>query len=318
MDILKAVFLDSHTLQGEDLDLQALSDFLDIQVYQDTNQDELYERVKHAEIIISNKVYLGSDLLSRLAHLKYIQVAATGYNNVDLNYCRSNNIKVSNVAGYSTTSVTQHVFACILHALNRLHQYFPEFDQKRWARQKHFSYYDHSIQEIAGKKIGVIGLGTIGQNVANVAQAFGAEVISIERGKEHLSGVRYMDFESLLQESDIVSLHLPLTESSKHIINEKALSLMKDSATLINTARGGHIDYDALKHALETHAIAAAYLDVLEMEPPSEDHILYKTPNCYVSPHQAWASYESRQRLLREMILNIKAFQRGEDRNSII
>ncbi len=309
----KAVFLDAYTLDPGDNDLSILSDILDIKIYDSTPAELVLERSKEAEIIIVNKVQLRANDIAQLSNLRFIQVAATGYNNVDTLFARKQDIPVSNISGYSTSSVVQHVFAMLFNYLNETARYNEEVRQLKWSQSEHFSYWHKPIRELNGKNFGILGYGTIGKSVASVARAFGAQVLVHTRTPgQGGKGVRFVDKKSFFSESDIISLHAPLNRESQKIINRQNLELMKQTGIIINTARGGLIDEKALVEALKNKTITAALLDVLEQEPPDEANALQTVPGCYITPHQAWASLESRHRLLDLMCGSLKAYLSGE------
>ena len=315
---MKIVFLDHHTLNADGLSLDALSVLGEVKAYPRTDGSTLMDRCKGAEVLISNKVILERDTLVKLPQLKLIVIAATGYNNVDIETCKEIGIKVCNVREYSTESVAQHTMALILRLVNKIQYYAEEVNNGRWHASQDFSFYDHSIFELKGKTIGIVGYGTIGQRVARIASAFGMNVLAFRRSpfvKDSFS--TYADLPEVFKESDIISLHAPLNADSKELINKQTLALMKPSALLINTARGGLINELDLAAALNSGAIAGAALDTLNVEPPI-DSPLIGLPNCVVTPHIAWASINSRKNLLDGIIQNIIAFQDNAPINVIV
>lgn len=316
---MKITFLDSYTLNPGDLDFSPLTALGDCKIYPSTDSEQILSRAESADILITNKCIINQEVIDALPDLKYIQVAATGYNNIDLATARSRNIPVSNVSGYSTSSVVQHTFALLLGYLNQSETYAHESTLGKWSAQSNFSYWHQPIEELAGKSLGIIGLGTIGQAVAKVGRAFGMTITSLSRGpeKDILDDVTYLGKEAFFSTCDVLSLHCPLTDQTKHLINSKTLSLMKPSSILINTSRGGTVNEADLKTALEQGKIKAALLDVLSAEPPPHDHLLLEVRNCYITPHQAWASLQSRQRLLAGIVSNIKAFQAGQPQSVV-
>lgn len=309
----KIVFLDSYTLNPGDLDLSNLTSLGSCDIYPSTSPDLILDRCHGANIVITNKCVLDSSIIQTLPNLQYIQVAATGYNNVDLEAAKARNIPVSNVSGYSTTSVAQQTFALLLGYLNQTEKYSSETQSGKWSSQPHFSYWHQPIQELSGKTLGIIGLGTIGRKVAEIGSAFGMNIISPSRGEEKdvIPSVQYLPWNAFLSAADVLTLHCPLTDGTKHLINTDALGKMKTSCILINTSRGGTVNEADLKKALDNQEIQAALLDVLSQEPPPEDHILLHTANCYITPHQAWGSLQARQRLLSGIVSNIKGFKEG-------
>lgn len=309
---MKIVFLDIYTLNsGNDLDLQPLKALGDLEAYDETASDQIVGRCRGAEIVISNKVKIREEHMAQLPELKHILVAATGYDNIDLEAARNRDITVSNIVGYSSSSVAQHAFALILNYLNKVSRYTSQTE--RWAKQNHFSFRDHTTVELKGKTMGILGPGEIGQQVASIALAFGMKVLATSSSKTSgtKDGIEYVDRDRLFGQSDFLSLHAPLNPETRHIINEDSLQKMKSTAVLVNTARGQLIDEKALRESLISGRPAAALLDVLSQEPPPSDHILLDCPKCYITPHQAWASLEARRKLLDGLVDNIKAYRSG-------
>lgn len=315
----KIVVLDGHTLNPGDLAWDALAALGNLKVYDRTAQNQIYQRAKTAEILIVNKVDLDSYMFSRLRKLKYVCVSATGYNNIDLAGAEHWKIPVSNVAAYGSIAVAQHVFALILHFSNQVAAHHQDVQNGGWANCPDFSYWKYPIQELHGKTLGIYGLGKIGQKVADIALAFGMKVIAHHKHpqRDAREGISFVNWEKLLQESDFISLHAPLNAQNQGIINTAALKEMKSTAYLINTSRGGLIVEADLKIALQTGSIAGAALDVLSVEPPAKDHMLMGIPNCIITPHQAWASQQSRQRLMDILVKNIQAFLAGKPINLV-
>lgn len=313
LDDIKIVFLDAATLTNGDIDMSRLYELGDLTIYDRTTADQLEERCAEAEIIITNKVVLTGEHMAQFEDLGYICVAATGYNNIDIAAAKKIGIPVSNVSGYSTTGVVQHTFALLLEALHQVGQYSAEVRAGSWQSAPDFSYYHHSISELSGKTMGIFGLGTIGQQVADVALAFGMDVIATSRNPERDAkpGVRFVRVEELFAQADVVSLHAPLNDSTKGMVNYDLLSTMKPSAILVNTARGPLIVEQDLAKALQEGKLAWACLDVLSQEPPSVDNLLIGMPNAIITPHQAWASKESRQRLLDGIVRNLTSYIYG-------
>lgn len=315
----KAVFLDAYTLDPGDNDLNSLYALCELKCYDRTPFDLLIERSRGAEILIINKCPVDAATISALPDLKFILVAATGYNNIDLHAASQRGIPVSNVKGYSTPSVTQHVFAMLLSYLHESGLYYNEVRQKQWSAKDDFSYWHRPIHELAGLKMGIIGFGQIGRAVGKLAHAFGMQLLVADRPSytDKLSIAQYISIDRVISESDIISLHAPLTDETQHIINRQSLRNMKTDAILINTARGGLIDEKALHDALSNNIIQAALLDVLNQEPPPKDHILLDLQNCYITPHQAWASLQSRKRLLALMVDIIENYKNGKIVNQV-
>lgn len=320
MDRLNGVFLDLETVDQADLDLSQLKQALPHwQLHAATTPDETAERIKNASIIISNKVILDRSCLSQAKQLRLICVAATGTNNVDLEAARDLGIRVTNVTGYATPSVVQHVFSLMLALTTRLADYSQAVANGAWQQSSQFCLLNFPIQELAGKRLGIVGYGELGRAVADVAKAFGMQVLIGQRPGGSLQLDR-IPLEVLLPQVDVLSLHCPLAENTKNLIGQKELGLMKKGALLINTARGGIVDEAALAAALRSGKIGGAGMDVLIQEPPTEGNPLLESdiPNLIVTPHIAWASRESRQRLVDGLVANIKAYLQGNIRNRIV
>ena len=313
------VFLDSYTTNPGDLDWSPLEALGPVRLYDRTPDELIIERSALADVLITNKTPLTATTLALLPKLKLVCVAATGYNIVDVKAARDRSIPVCNVSGYSTPAVAQHVFALMLAFTNRVAEYSAETHAGEWSRAADFSYWHQPLTELAGKTLGIYGLGAIGQATARVALAFGMEVIAVHKHpqRDAMAGVRFVDPPALWAESDFVTLHVPLTEKTQGLIQADTLRQMKSSAILINTGRGGLVVETDLRSALEQGQIAGAALDVLSSEPPPADHPLFGAPNCLITPHQAWASQEARQRLLAGIVENIRSWQRGEPRNVV-
>jgi glycerate dehydrogenase len=251
--------------------------------------------------------------------LKCICVTATGYNNVDLQAARERGIPVCNAVGYSTDSVAQHVFALLLALTNKVYQHHISVQAGEWQRSDDFAYTLHTLPELAGKIFGIYGFGRIGQRVADLAQAFGMKILATHKHPERDArpGVEFVSLEELFERSDVTSLHAPLSEANREIVNAQLLQRMKSTAYLINTGRGGLIQEADLKLALQEGQLAGAALDVLSTEPPKEGNVLISAPNCILTPHLAWASLEARQRLMDITLNNIRAFQAGAPQNVV-
>ena len=255
----------------------------------------------------------------RLAkNLKYIGLFATGYNNIDIEYCRENGIAVCNAGSYSTNAVAQHTFALILEHFNNTAKYGKYVSDGKWKRSKTFSPFVYPLNELAGKTIGIVGLGSIGTAVAKIANAFEMKVIAYNRSQKNVEGVTQTDLDALLRESDIVTVHCPLNDDSQNMFDKAAFEKMKRSALFVNTARGGVMVEQDLYRALKDGKIGGACIDTLAVEPMVEDCILMDAPNCIITPHIAWAPVETRQRLIDIVVENIKSFYRGERLNRVV
>lgn len=322
-----ALFLDKASVYPDDLDFSSLESVAKWQWFDNMDLDVNIGSISHvietADIIVSNKAMLDKDVIDRCAQLKLICVAATGVNNVDVDAARNRGVQVCNVRAYATSSVTQHVFSLILALSRKLSSYRLSVKNGKWSGSDFFCYFDEPFADLEGKTLGVIGYGELGRSVAGIAEKFGMNVLVARRqnsgSEEGDKRDGRVDLVALLSQSDVVSLHCPLTESNHNMIGSKELSLMKKDAILINTARGGLVDEDALLHALQNKIIGGAGLDVLNEEPPPVDNKLinYNADNLIITPHVAWASRESRQRLIDEVAKNIRAFQQGQPRNIV-
>lgn len=317
---MKIVVLDGYTLNPGDLDWAELEALGALSVFERSSSEEVLDRAKDAGAVIVNKQKLTRDTLVQLSGLKYIGVSATGVNNVDLEAAKELGIRVTNVSGYSTFSVAQHTFGLMLALANHIELHGQSVSKGDWASSKDWSYKLTPLVELHGKTLGLVGLGSIGEAVAKIAVSFGMNVIAHRKNasKGFPEGVSSVSLEELFTQSDIVSLHCPLTPDTEGIVNAKSLSAMKPTAYLINTGRGPLIVEDELAAALAEGKIAGAGLDVLSDEPPKADNPLVKAPNCIITPHNAWASFEARQRLIRRVAENLKAFQKGEDLSIVV
>jgi len=315
-----ATFLDVSSVDRGDLDMSLLSNGLPSwSNYDYTNGDDVIDRIMNVDIVVTNKVVLNEKALNQAKKLKLICVAATGTNNIDLQAARKNNIAVCNVKAYATNSVVQHVFMLILALMTRLNDYRNAVQSGSWGKSRHFCLLDYPIVELSGKNIGIIGYGELGQAVAKMARSFGMNVLVAARKGDSKPKLARMPFYDVLRMADVLSLHCPLENETKHLIAETELNTMKSSSILINTARGGIVDEMALAIALKSSRIAGAGIDVLTKEPPSNANPLLdkSIPNLIITPHIAWASKESRQRLIDEISFNIQSYLRGFLRNSV-
>ena len=319
MVIKRAVFLDMATVDTGDLErgaLLAMAQHWELHDY--TPAADTAARVRDADLVVTNKTVLGRDILARASRLKLVCVAATGTNNVDLDAARELGIAVTNVTGYATPAVVQHVFALILALSTRLEDYRAAVRRGDWQRAPAFCLLDYPIRELSGLTIGIVGYGELGRGVAQVAGAFGMEVLVAGRPGGEPQADR-VPLDALLRRCDVLSLHVPLAHNTRNLIGAAELALMKPDAVLINTARGGIVDEQALADALKAGRLGGAGVDVLAVEPPRDGNVLLAgdIPNLVVTPHIAWASRASRQRLLDEVGRNIAAFARGEERNRV-
>lgn len=316
---MKIVILDSYSANPGDLSWEALENLGQLTAYDRTKPSETVARAAEADIVLTNKVVISKEVIAQLPQLKYIGVLATGYNVVDVEAAHARGIVVTNVPAYSTESVAQMVFAHLLTVTNRTEHYAIQNRSGRWTANPDFCYWDFPHQELAGKTFGIVGLGHIGQRVAQIAQAFAMKVKALtSKAPETLpAGIEKATIEELLATSDVLSLHCPLTDSTRHMINAAALQQMKPSAILINTGRGPLIDDQAVADALAEGRLAAFCADVLTEEPPKADNPLLGQPNAFITPHIAWASTEARIRLLRVATDNVQAFLNGAPVNMV-
>lgn len=318
---MKIVVLDGHAMNPGDMTWEGLQALGEVIIYDRSSEDQIIERAKGAEIVLTNKVSLSAHIIEALPELKYIGVMATGYNMIDMDAAKKRDIIVTNVPGYSTPSVVQLTFSLLLELCYRTQRHSDAVMQGKWSASPDFCFWDYPLTELAGKTLGVIGFGSIGQKVADVGEAFGMHILAYSRtqtDQSHRKSFRWIaEREELLAQADIVSLHCPLTPETENLISSESLSLMKPSAILINTSRGGLIDAQALAEALNEERISGAGIDVLAVEPPPADNPLFKAKNCLITPHIAWATKESRLRLMDVVVGNIKSFLDGQAVNVI-
>lgn len=316
---MKIVILDGYSADPGDLSWEELEQMGEVTVYDRTSPSETVQRAAEADIVLTNKVVIDREKIAQLPRLKYIGVLATGYNVVDIEAAHERGIIVTNVPAYSTESVAQMVFAHLLTVTNRTEHYAIQNRSGRWAASPDFCYWDFPLMELAGKTIGIVGLGNIGRRVAEIALAFGMKVKAMtSKSQEQLpAGIEKADLQTLLSSADVLSLHCPLTANTRHLINADTLRLMKPTAILINTGRGPLIDDQAVANALQEGLLGAFCADVLTTEPPSSNNLLLSQPNVFITPHIAWASTEARTRLLQIAIANVRAFASGKPQNTV-
>lgn len=316
---MNIIVLDGYAMNPGDLSWDELRKLGKVTIYDRTPIDEVKEKIVIADIVLTNKAVINAAAINAAKNLKYIGVMATGFNVVDIQAAKERNIPVTNVPSYSTVSVAQMTFALILELTNHVAEYAQSVQKDDWVRSKDFSYQIKSIRELQDKTLGIIGLGRTGKKVADIALAFGMRVIASHKhpDRDRMEGVQFVNEETCFLESDILSLHCPLNEENKGFINKHSLSLMKPSALLINTSRGPLINEQDLCDALNQEQIAGAGLDVLSTEPPSPDNPLLHAKNCLILPHISWATYESRQRLMKTVVDNIRAFSAGKPVNVV-
>ena len=315
---MEIVILDGYTLNPGDLSWEGVKKLGNCTFYDRTPPELTVERAKEADAVFTNKVVLNKEVIEQLPQLKYIGVLATGYNVIDMEATRAAGITVTNIPAYSTASVAQMVFSHILNFAQNVAIHAKSVAEGEWAESMDFSYWETPQMELAGKTLGIIGFGQIGQAVANIALAFGMKVIFNNRSqKETALDARQVDLDTLLAESDFISINCPLTDENKGFINKETIEKMKPEVFLVNTGRGPLINEKDLADALNNGRIAGAGLDVLSTEPPSEDNPLPKAKNCSITPHIAWATFEARTRLMQIATENLKAFLDGNPQNVV-
>jgi glycerate dehydrogenase len=316
----KIVYLDARPIDIGDLDWTALLQCGTLELYDHTPPNLIVERSKDAEILIVNKVVISREILAQLPSLKYIVVSATGFNIIDTQACKELGILVSNVSGYSTMGVAQHVFAVLLNYLHNPAYYEARVSMKQWHSSVDFCFYDHSIRDLADMSLGVVAYGNIGQQVAAIGSAFGMQVLVYNKYGSNRSlghNIQEVDLETIWQECDVISLHAPLNSSSKEMINKTTLAKMKKDVILINSSRGGLVNEDDLADYLDANPYATALLDVVTYEPPKQDTKLFNLPNCRITPHIAWASRDSRSKLMNGIVQNIIAWKNEDPINVV-
>lgn len=314
--MIKLTILDGHAVNPGDLPWSFLDGIVDYKVYERTSPKEVIERIGNSDAVFLNKIQITKEIFDACPNLKYIGVLATGYNVIDLDAARAHGVTVTNIPAYSTESVAQHVFSFILYFTNQVAQHSASVMAGDWVKCPDFCYWNGSLTELNGKTLGIFGYGNIGKKVAEIAKAFGMKVICCTRTpKEGMPEA--VSFEDLLKRSDFLTLHAPLTEQTKNIINKDSLSLMKKSAYLINTARGGFVIDQDLADCLNNGGIAGYAADVLLQEPMNADCPLLKAKNCVITPHIAWAPLETRKRLQGIAEENLKAWLSGNPINVV-
>jgi len=317
---MKIVILDGYTLNPGDISWDGLKKIGDVTMYDRTSATQILERATGAEIVFTNKTPLSRETFNQLPALKYIGVLATGYNVVDTEAAKEKGIIVTNVPGYGTTSVAQMVFALLLELCNHVQFHSESVRQGKWAESADFCYWDYPLVELAGKTIGIIGMGNIGSKVADIATSFGMLIIGNDKFKtdqSHRTNFRWAEVDQLLEESDVVTIHCPLFPETKGLINKERLLLMKKTAFLLNTSRGPVIVDEDLAEALNSGTIAGAGIDVLSVEPPAKNNPLFTAKNCIITPHIAWATREARTRLMDIAVNNLSAYLNGNPVNVV-
>lgn len=317
---MKIVILDAHAVNPGDLDWNILSSFGDLIVYPHTLPEETFDRINDAEIVLTNKTIISKEIIESCPNLKYVGVLATGYNVVDLDAATKNGIVVTNIPGYGTMAVAQFVFALLLEICCRVQLHSDDVHAGGWISSRDFCYWKTPQIELEGKTFGIFGFGSIGQAVANIALSFGMKVICYTRSPEKLlenSKVEKVSLEDLFSQSDIISLHSPLTKDTENLINEKTIDKMKNDVIILNTARGPIVNESDMRNALENKKVGFYAADVISYEPMLSDNPLLNAPNCIITPHIAWATKEARTRLLNIAVENIKSFIQGSPINKV-
>lgn len=315
---MKIVLTDAQTVLDNLVNADILKQFGDVEEFGLLRYDEVAEKIADADMVVCNKTLLDKNTLRLAKNLKYIGLFATGYNNIDIDYCKAHNIAVCNAGSYSTNAVAQHTFALILEHFNNTAKYNEYVQDGRWKRSKTFSPFVYPLSELAGKTLGIVGFGNIGKAVAKIANAFEMRVIAFNRSEKQADGVEFVSFDTLLRESDIVSVHCPLNSESQDMFDKNAFTKMKKGALFVNTARGGVMVEQDLFDALQSEHLGGAAIDTLRVEPMEEDCILMGAKNCIMTPHIAWAPVETRVRLMNIVADNIRAFLNGTPQNRIV
>lgn len=316
---LKAVILDGYTENPGDLSWQAIEKLVDLTVYDRTPENLVIERSKDADILIVNKVALTEEIIARLPKLKFVSTLATGYNQINCNALKERNIPLSNIPAYSTNAVAQMVFSYILEHTNRVAEYTESVKKGDWSSCKDFCYWNTPIYELDGKVLGIIGFGKIGKRVSELACAFNMKVICYTPSgkKDGIYNVEFTDFDTVLKNSDFITVHCPLTPKTNSLIDKEFIEKTKQGACIINTARGAVANENDISDALKNGRLTCYCTDVLSTEPPKNDNPLLNAPNCFITPHIAWAAYETRLRLMGILEENIKNYLAGTPVNVV-
>ena len=317
---MKIVVLDGKGLAADDLNYDAFREFGEVTVYENTSREDVVSRIGNSDVVITNKVLLTKEVMDACPSVRLVLIMATGYNIIDLEAATSRGITVCNIPAYSTNTVAQYVFACMLSYCNKINEHNESVQRGDWINSDTFSYRVAPLYELAGKTLGIVGFGAIGKAVAKIAKAFEMNVLVYSRTiypQFESANLRFTDLNTLLENSDFVSLHCPLTAVTQNLIGTEQLSLMKKSAMLINSSRGPVVNEQALADALKEGKIAAAALDVLVSEPMSDACPLKDAPNCAITPHIAWAPLETRMRLMDIALENLRAYLNGTPQNVV-
>ena len=314
---MKIVILDGICVNPGDLSWEDMSKLGELTIYERTAPQQVVERCVGAEAVITNKVMITDEVMAALPQLKYVGILATGYNVVDIDAAHRRGITVTNIPAYSTDSVAQMTFAHILNITNRVEHYAMEVREGKWSAHTDFCYWNTPLPELAGKTLGIVGLGNTGMRVACIAHAFGMDVFAMtsKNAADLPEGIQKTTLQGLLATSDILSLHCPLNDETFHLINAQTIAMMKRGAILINTGRGPLVDEEAVAKALDEGQLMAYGADVMAQEPPQKNHPLFSHPHAFLTPHIAWATREARERLMVIAANNLKAFAEGEKLN---
>jgi glycerate dehydrogenase len=314
---MKTVILDAFTANPGDLNWDLINEITELSLHPRTSPEELLNRAQGAEALLTNKVIISAETMDQISTLKYVGVLATGTNVVDLEAASARGITVTNIPAYSTPFVAQHTIALILNIFNKVAEHSQSATAGAWANCQDFSYTHGTLNELQGKTLGIIGLGSIGKKVAEIAKAFGMNLVALKSARPAKDDISRLAYDEFFAQSDIISLHCPLSPESQEIINAKSIALMKNSTVIINTGRGPLINEADLAEALNIGRIAAAGLDVLSSEPPTATNPLLSAKNCFITPHIAWAAQECRQRLIQIAADNIQGFLDGQIINKV-
>ncbi len=318
--ILKIVVLDSYALNPGDLSWDWLKNLGECEIHHRTPADKILERCEGADIILTNKTPLTKETLKKLDNLKYIALLSTGYNIVDWEYAKEKGVPVSNIPAYSTNAVAQLTFSLILEITNAVGLHSESVKNGDWTACPDFCYWKTPLTELCGKTLGIVGFGQIGQAVADIADAFKMNIVAVsghETDQSHRKNFKWVDMDTLAKTSDIISFHCPLTKKTAGLVNEEFIKKCKDGAIIINTSRGPVVDDKALADALNSGKLRGAGLDVLTVEPPKADNPLLTAKNCFITPHIAWAGFETRERLMNILEENVKAYLNGNPQNVV-
>jgi len=311
------VVTDAETVVGGGIDVEFLKEFGQVTVYDLTVPEQLIPRLQDADAVICNKTRITGQVMAACPRLKYIGLFATGFNNIDVAYAAAHGVTVCNVPGYSTEAVAQHTFALLLAITDRVHEYNDTVAQGDWVRSRTFAYFPIPLTELCGKTMGIVGYGAIGRRVGDMARAFGMRVLVHGRRPIPDTDVEQVPFEELLERADVVSMHCPLNADSEGMMDAAAFARMKKGAIFINTSRGGLVDEQALRAALDSGHLMGAGVDVLQVEPMTPDCPLYGAPRCIITPHIAWAGVETRRRLMGVVAENIRRHLAGDPINRV-